>query len=54
MDSGLRRPQLVDEPLVFIKKPTLTQLLVLHSVKKDSLNSSRRISQILDGEKCAE
>ena len=54
MVSGHLRPQLVDEPLVFVKKPTLTQLLVLHSVKKDPLNTSRRISQILDGEKCAE
>ena len=51
---GLPRPQLVDKPLVFVEEPALPQLLVLHSVEKNSLNTSRRISEVLNGEKSTE
>jgi hypothetical protein len=47
MPLALLRPELINKSLVFVKQPTLTQLLILNSVQQESADSLRWIAKVL-------
>ena len=46
--STLLGPKIINEALVFVEQPALSQLVVLNSVKQDSPNTLWRIAEVLD------
>jgi len=45
---------LINETLVFVEKPALSQFLVLYAVQEDAAYASRRVTQIFHGDERAE